>query len=182
MFLDILKIKKQFPVFAAAFFAFAAIGSVLWYILCPSAAFFHSDCSDTIFWAQASYDGKTLFNPEFGYAAILPFGGTLIMWPLVALFGVSMTAHRLGMVIFSLIFFGGIYLLSRALKFSESLSLTAVGLTALILCSSEKMREIFYEHVIYYSISVVIICVLLALHVHFTENINSYGKKRRIFL
>ncbi|MBR2869482.1 MAG: hypothetical protein IKB88_10545 [Clostridia bacterium] len=180
MFLDILKIKKQIPVFAAAFFAFAAIGSVLWYILCPSAAFFHSDCSDTIFWAQASYDGKTLFNPEFGYAAILPFGGTLIMWPLVALFGVSMTTHRLGMVIFSLIFFGGIYLLSKALKFSQSLSLTTVGLTALILCSSEKMREIFYEHVIYYSISVAIICVLLALYVHFTENFSSYGKKRMI--
>lgn len=182
MFIDVLKIKKKLPLLAAAFFAFAAMGTVIWYILGPSAAYFHSDCSDTIFWAQASVDGKTLFNPDFGYAAILPFGGTMIMIPLVAIFGVSMTAHRLGMIIFSLLFFGAIYILCKTLKFGSSLSLTAVGLTALILCSSEKMREIFYEHVIYYSIGILIICVLLAFFVYFTENFGEFSRKRRILI
>ncbi len=182
MLIDVLKLKKQLPVLASAFFAFAAIGTVIWYILGPSAAYFHSDCSDTIFWAQASVDGKTLFNPDFGYAAILPFGGTMIMIPLVAIFGVSMTAHRLGMIIFSLIFFGAIYILCKTLKFGSNLSMTAVGLTALILCSSEKMREIFFEHVIYYSIGILIISVLLAFFVYFTENSDKLGKKAKILV
>ncbi len=182
MLIDVLKIKKQLPVFAATFFALAAMGTVLWYILGPSAAYFHSDCSDTIFWAQASIDGKTLFNPDFGYAAILPFGGTMIMIPLVALFGVSTTAHSLGMIIFALIFFGAIYILCKTLRFGSSLSLTSVGLTALILCSSEKMREIFFEHVIYYSIGIFIVCVLLSFFVYFTENCKTSDRKSKIIL
>ena len=182
MLIDVLKTKKRLPVFLSAFFAFAAVGTVLWYILGPSAAYFHSDCSDTIFWAQASVDGKTLFNPDFGYAAILPFGGTMIMMPLVAIFGVSMTAHRLGMIIFALIFFAAIYILCEAMKLGSSFSMTAVGLSALILCSSEKMREIFFEHVIYYSIGIFIVCILLAFFIRFTEKFDEYDAKSRLII
>ncbi len=182
MLLDVLKLKKKIPLAIAAAFAFAAIGAVIYYIFYPSAQFFHSDCADTIFWAQASHDGKTLFNHDFGYAAILPFGGTVIMWPLVAAFGVSMTAHRIGMVIFSLILFAGIFLLCRMLKFSNTLSFTALGLSALILCSSAKMREIFYEHVIYYSIGIVIIFVLLSAYIYFTEHFSDFGRAKMILI
>ncbi len=180
MFIDVLKIKKKLPFAAAIFFAFAAVGAVIYYIFGPSAAYFHSDCSDTIFWAKASCDGNTLFNPDFGYAAILPFGGTMIMWPLVAIFGVTMTAHRIGMVIFSLLFFAAIYMLCRHLDFSRSLSCMAVGITALVLLSSEKLREIFYEHVIYYSIGVAIICVLLAFCIRFTQRFSQMNRKQMV--
>ena len=43
-----------------------------------------------------------MFNPDFGYAALLPFGGTTVMIPLVAIFGVGMTAQHIGMAIFAL--------------------------------------------------------------------------------
>ena len=46
----------------------------------------------------------------------------------------------------------------------------------MILCASEKMREIFYEHVIYYSISVLIICVLLSLFIKFHKCISEDNK------
>ena len=180
MFIDYLKLKKNIILAAAAFFAFAAIGTVIYYIICPSAAFFHSDCSDTLFWAQASYDGKTLFNRDFGYAAILPFGGTMIMLPFIALTGVSLTTHQIGMILFTLIMFAGIYYLCRRMQFTNALSFTAVGLTALILCSSPKLREIFYEHVIYYSIGVVILCFLLAFYIRFTDKIRDFGRLKRI--
>lgn len=61
--------------------AAAAVG---YYILFPGWGYFHSDCTDTILWAQASYDAGALFNPDFEYACLLPFGGQLLMLPFIA--------------------------------------------------------------------------------------------------
>lgn len=182
MFIDWLKLKKTLALTAAGFFAFSAVGIVIYYIICPSAAFFHSDCADTLYWAQASYDGKTLYNPDFGYAAFLPFGGTMLMLPFIGLTGVSLTTHHIGMVIFTVLFFAAVYYLCRTLDFSSTLSFTAVGLMALILCSSPKLREIYYEHVLYYSISIAVICVMLALYVQYTETFRAKHIAKRIAL
>lgn len=167
MFVDVKKSKDRLILISAALFAAFSLATVIYYILYPSAAFLHADCTDTILWAKASYDGKTLFNEDFGYAAMLPFGGTAIMIPLVAVFGLSMTAHRVGMVIFTVLLFASVLWLCRCLKFSYALSFVSVGTLALVLCSSEKLREIFYDHVIYYSIGILIICVLLSLFIKF---------------
>ena len=173
MYIDLIKLKKCLIYFAALFFAVLSAGTVVYYIVYPSAAYFHADCSDTILWAQASYDSGTMFNPDFGYAAMLPFGGTTLMLPFIGIFGVSMTTHRIGMVLFALIMFASVLLLCKTLKLSTPLSLTATGAFAFVLCSSEKLREIFYEHVIYYSICAVIVCVLLSLFIKFKENFES---------
>lgn len=171
--MDVIKLKNRLAVIIPALFALFSVGTVIYYILGPSAEYFHSDCSDTILWAQASYDSGTLFNPDFGYAAMLPFGGTMLMIPLVAVFGVSMTAHNIGMILFTLILFASVIFLCRSVNFSWSLSFGAVGSLAAILCASAKLREIFYEHVIYYSICILIICVLLSLFIRFKECFNS---------
>ena len=94
MFDSILKLKKIFAYVAAAVFAAISVSGVIYYIIYPSGAFFHADCSDTILWAQASYDSGSLFNPDFGYAAMLPFGGTMLMIPFIGIFGVSMTTRN----------------------------------------------------------------------------------------
>lgn len=164
------KFQKVIALASAAFFAIFSIILVIYYIIGPSAAFFHSDCGDTLLWAQASHDGKTLYNPDFGYAAFLPFGGTMIMLPFIGLTGVSLTTHHIGMVIFTVLFFAALFYLCRSLEFSYPCSFTATGLMALILCSSPKLREIFYEHVLYYSISIAVICVMLSLYIRLTEN------------
>ena len=39
-------------------------GIVIWYIVCISKGFYHSDCTDTIFWAGAMIEGKTIMNPD----------------------------------------------------------------------------------------------------------------------
>lgn len=182
MFVDILKLKKTVSYAAATFFFVVSLTGVFYYIIYPSGAFFHSDCTDTILWAQASYDGGTLFNPDFGYAAMLPFGGTMLMIPFIGIFGVSMTTHHIGMVLFTLLFFASALYLCRSLKFSFPLSLTAVGTLAAVLCSSEKLREIFYEHVIYYSICVFIICVMLALFLKFRESLEKNNVTKLIII
>ncbi len=173
MTINFKKLKNRFAFTVAALFAAASLATVIYYIILPSEAFFHADCSDTILWAQASYDSGSIFNPDFGYAAMLPFGGTMLMLPFIGIFGVSMTTHHIGMVLFILLFFASVVFLCRSLKFSWTLSLTALGTMAMILCSSAKLREIFYEHVIYYSISVLIICVLLSLLIRFRSVFDS---------
>ena len=92
---NIQKLLKKILLAATALFMVASLATVIYYIIYPSAAYFHADCSDTIFWAQASFDGKTLFNPDFSYAAMLPFGGTMLMIPFIGIFGVSMTTHHI---------------------------------------------------------------------------------------
>ncbi len=182
MYIDLIKLKKTLIYFAALLFALVSVGTVVYYIVCPSAAYFHADCSDTILWAQASYDSGTVFNPDFGYAAMLPFGGTTLMLPFIGIFGVSMTTHRIGMVLFALIMLASVLWLCKTLKLSTPLSLTATGAFALVLCSSEKLREIFYEHVIYYSICAVIICVLLSLFIRFKESFENETGLRRLVI
>lgn len=157
------KIKKYWKLPVSAMYAGAAVAAVLFYIFGPSAAYFHSDCTDTIMWAQASVESGKLFDPDFGYAAMLPFGGTAIMIPLVSLLGTTMKSHQIGMAIFTLIMFLSVWFVCRSGGLSNSKSLFAVGTFALVASSSEKFREIFYEHSIYYSISVVIIFFLLGL-------------------
>ncbi len=178
MFVDLLKLKKFLIYAVSAFFAAISVTGVIYYIIYPSAAYFHADCTDTILWAQASYDAKALFNPDFGYAAMLPFGGTMLMLPFIGIFGVSMTTHHIGMVLFTLLLFASVFMLCRSLEFSFPLSMTALGAFAAVLCASEKLREIFYEHVIYYSICVFIICVLLSLFVKFKESLESAKIKK----
>ncbi len=174
-----VKSKKSSILFGAAtaFFTFAVF-MIVYYIVFPSEAYFHADCTDTILWAQASLDSKSIFNPDFGYAATLPFGGTMIMIPLVAIFGVGMTAHHIGMIIFTLLMFASFLLLCRSIEMSISSSLFTVGALAFTLCASEKLREIFYEHVIYYSICVVMISVLLSLLIRFEKACQGGNKKK----
>lgn len=156
------KLKSRLPLAAAAIFAALGLVTVIYYIIYPSAAYFHADCSDTLLWAQASYDGKAVFNPDFGYAAMLPIGGATLMLPFIGIFGVSVTTHHIGLVLFTLILFASVLFLCRSADFSWSLSLFTVGLLSLTAASSEKMREIFYEHVIYYSICVLAFCLVTA--------------------
>ncbi|MBQ8763976.1 MAG: hypothetical protein IJZ07_07715 [Clostridia bacterium] len=176
----IQKHLKRLWLAATALFAAGALATVIYYIVFPSEEFFHADCSDTLLWAQASYDSGTLFNPDFGYAAMLPFGGTMLMIPFIGIFGVSMTTHHIGMVLFTLLFFASAWLLCRSLKFSLPLSFSAVGILSLTLCASAKLREIFYEHVIYYSIGVAIIFVLLSLLIRFKASFSESGSPKKI--
>ena len=182
MTVDVLKLKNRLATAAASAFAAASLAAVIYYIIYPSAKYFHADCSDTILWAQASYDSGSLFNKDFGYAAMLPFGGTMLMIPFIGIFGVSMTTQHIGMVLFTLLFFASAFLLCRTLKFSLPVSLTAVSVFATVLCASEKMREIFYEHVIYYSIGALIVFVLLSLLIRFNEAFEKSDAKKLLLI
>ena len=83
-----------------------AVTVVVHYIVFGSKGEFHSDCTDTIYWAKASHDSGHMLNEDFDYACLLPFGTSLLMQLFMPLFGLSMTTQTLGMLMFLGLFTG----------------------------------------------------------------------------
>lgn len=134
-----------------------------YYTLFPSRTYFHSDSTDTLMWAVASRDNGKLFNTDFNYACLLPFGTSMIMYALIPLFGISMTTHVLGMLIFFLLFTAALVWMLREMQWDWKWVAGAVYVVLMICSGSEKLREIFWGHTIYYSLAVLFQFVGLAL-------------------
>lgn len=155
--------KKIIQNSAAAALLTVAVVLIGYYTLWPSRGFFHSDTTDTIIWAEQSVESKSLFNPDFYYACLLPFGTSLIMTALIPFTGVSMTTHVIGMLCFFVLFTIGLIWMLRQMGTGWGWTSVTV-FTVLMICSgSEKLREIFWGHTIYYSLGVWFIFVGLAL-------------------
>ena len=130
------------------------LGVIFYYIIFPSVGYLHSDCTDTILWAQASYETGEWISDAFDYAAILPFGGNLLMLIFMPFFGYSMTTHTLGMLLFAaLLYFAAIFF-CRSLKMSNLWCALFSFLLFFTLSLSDKTREIMWGHIIYYSLGV----------------------------
>ena len=151
---------------ASVLFALCAIALVIYFICGPMEGYLHSDFTDTIYWANASVESGEVFDPEFGYAALLPFSAQLWFVPLVAIFGVSMMSQIIGMVIFVLVFASSLWFMLRSFGWGVSASGITVGGVMLLLSLSEKLREIMWGHVIYYSLILVLLFVGLGLVAH----------------
>ena len=95
------------------------LGVVFYYIIFPSVGYLHSDCTDTILWARASYETGEWISPSFDYAAILPFGGNILMLVFMPFFGYSMATHTLGMILFALLLYFASVFFCRSLKMSN---------------------------------------------------------------
>ena len=89
----------------------AAAGTALaiYYILGPGEGYFHADCTDSLYWANASVESGSVFDETFRYAALLPFSGSAWMIPLIKIFGFGITAHNIAMVIFAVIFSAAVW-------------------------------------------------------------------------
>lgn len=154
---------------------------ILYYVIVVAKGYYHSDCTDTIMWAQAAWDAKALMNPDFGYACLLPFGGQLLMLPFVALFGVGMKAQIIGMTLFCLIFSAAVIWLFRVFDWNWSWVAVATSAVLLLCSSSEKMREIFWGHIIYYSLGLLFLFVGLALVLRLLESEKICWKRLSVF-
>ena len=175
-------VAPYLPTIAFAFAFLFAIAVCAYFILFPAEGFFHSDCTDSLFWAEASYDAGAVFNPDFKYAALLPFGASLWLVPLIALFGVTMKTHVIGMMIFLLLFAASIIFLCRRLRWSYAYSFGCGALMLLILSSSEKLLEIMWNHVIYYSLGLLLYFVVFGLAIIAVERMEEpkHGRIRAL--
>lgn len=145
----------------------AAIGSILYFIVGPARGYFHSDCADSIYWADASVESGLPLSRDFSYAAILPFGSSLWLIPLVAMFGLKYATHVVGMIIFAILFIAALAFLASRLQLKGVWRNFFVAGMLVLLSGSIKLREIMWGHVIYYSLSILFIIVGLALVLDF---------------
>ncbi|MDD3842711.1 MAG: hypothetical protein WC296_05830 [Candidatus Izemoplasmatales bacterium] len=175
-----VKIKQQLAFAFATGTLLLALGLIMYYIIFPGQGYFHADCTDTIYWAQASYLSKKIFDPDFTYAAMLPFGGSLLMLPWIGIFGMSMTTHTIGMVLFALCLIGAFLFFFRSLKVGWTGSFWFTAMATMLLSSTDKLREMFWGHVIYYSLGVLFYLVGTGLVVRLLDKTGKYAKKQYI--
>ena len=162
-------IKKFFSYFFPVAIFLSAFAITMYYVTVAAKGEFHSDCTDTIYWAYASYDSGTMLNEDFCYACLLPFSTGLFMIPLISIYGLSMTAHVTGMVIFLDLFVLFLFLMLREMGWKLRSSCLAVSLVLGLTLSSEKMREIFWGHTIYYSLGILFLFIGTFLYFHFNK-------------
>ena len=151
---DILNKNKAYLTFSLLVLA-GAFGIVLYYIWGKIfITEYQSDCTDTLLWAQATLESGSLFKNTFDYAYRLAFGGQWLFMPFLKLFGVGMTALRAGMSLFFTLYTIVLIFFFRSLdhRWYEALFEAAVMLLAM--CATKKTREIFYGHIIHYSLAI----------------------------
>ncbi|MCR5703031.1 MAG: hypothetical protein K6G85_00295 [Eubacterium sp.] len=134
----------------------------LYVVLFLEPGYYHADCTDTLMWAGASFDAGNFINTDFRYAALMPMGGNLLMWPWIAVFGLGMKAQIAGMVMFFALFVLTIVAICRQLKWNWDTTALALALVLVLTSSSGKMREIFWGHIIYYSLGACLAMAILA--------------------
>ena len=135
------------------------VGTLLYYIIGPSAGYMTSDCTDSLRWSMATFESGKLISDEFTYAAILPFGGNLIFLPFVAIFGYSMEAQIWGLSVFALLFAAALCYMATGLGLDRIRASALVSIVILIMSSSPKLREIMWEHIFYYNLGILFFCL-----------------------
>lgn len=148
------------------FFAVTAV-IMVYYILVASKGEFHSDCTDTIMWADASIQSGEVYNPDFQYACFLPFGTNLLMKPLIRWMGLSMEAHVYGMLGFFILFTLFFCLMLHEMQWKPGETAVAAAALLALLLSSPKLREIFWGHTIYYSLGILFLFTGMYLYLRF---------------
>lgn len=166
-------VKKYALTFVAVIAAIVSFGICLYYILYPSQGYFHSDCTDSLLWANATVESGNVFDENFRYAAMLPFSSSLWYVPLISIFGMTMNVQLVGMAIFLVLFTAAIYFMCRSFGWSVAASCGMISALLLGLSGSDKLREIMWGHVIYYSLALIVICVALGLCQRLSKNLEA---------
>ncbi len=141
----------------------SALTAVLYYIFGPARVEFHADCTDTFLWALTSVESGKWIDPDFSYACILPFGGSLLMLLWYPFFGLSMLTHQLGIATFTILLSAACLWALTHMEFSKNGAACATAAFLLLVTGSEKIREIFFGHIIYYSLGILFLLVAFAL-------------------
>ncbi|MBQ8140435.1 MAG: hypothetical protein IJ038_01925 [Clostridia bacterium] len=166
--------RFYFDIIFSVLFLALSVFTLVYYITGPALEYFHSDCADSLIWAQATVESGDILSENFSYAALLPFGSPIWMVPVLKIFGFTMKAQTVSMVIFALIFVLSALSFFRSMKWSYALSSGAVFCLSMFLSASVKLREIMWEHVIYYSLGVLFLMLTLNLAFRFLDKIDGF--------
>ena len=173
-----------FEIITTAAFILLSLWTLIYYITGPALGYFHSDCSDSLLWSRAMLESGEILSEDFAYAAILPFGSPIWMVPILKIFGYTMRAHVISMCVFAVIFVLSAVFMFRSMKWKYSVSSAATFCLSMLLSGSVKLREIMWEHVIYYSLGILLLMLALGLAFRLYGKISEYpnmGKADKIW-
>ena len=178
------KKKNWLTLLAAVWALLPGLYLVLYYITGPAQGHMTSDCTDSLRWAQATFESGRLIAKDFSYSAILPFGGNLVFLPFIALFGFSMKAQVGGLVLFALLLAAALWYLARGLDLSFPAAGGLVSVVMMALCASGKLREIVFEHVFYYNLGILSFCIGFGLLLRLLKDAGTPrgGNRRALFV
>ena len=156
---------------------------VMFYIFCREIVDYNLDFTDSLIWAAASVESHSLINPDFWYAYIIPFSGSLLMIPIVKILGVTYLAHELGMALFAIVFTAAVLFGVHAMGLTMRKSCMLTGILLLIISSSSITRMIFFGHVIHYSLAMVFtsIAIILLGKLDCFKTPGRYDKRQMIY-
>ena len=176
--------KKRIPrwgmiLIVAAILA-ASVVPVFYHIIGPARGGMTSDTTDSLLWAYRAYKTGKAADPDFYYAAVLPFGANQIFFPFVAMFGYSMTAQICGLCLFALLFFLALWFFFSGLGLSPYRAAGAISASVLLLSSGPKLREILWEHIFYYNLGILFFCFGFGLVFRLLDVERGSEKPRRV--
>ena len=125
-------------------------------------AVFDSDDAEIAIWSQATIESGYLLDPDYRYyGVLLPFAGNLFFAPFIKALGMGITALRAGYTVLAVIFAALLVFALRALLPSWDLAMIGCGLIMICTTSSEYVRDIYWEIMVYYSLSsfVILMCI-----------------------
>ena len=161
-----------------SFFIFLTVAAAtLYYVAAGSKNEFHSDCTDTLMWANASYESGSVYDPNFRYACFLPFGVNLIMQPLIHLFGLSLTTHLIGMAAFFIIITAFMFLMQVSVGMGLRSAALGTSVFLAVTLSSKKLREIFWGHTIYYTLGILFLLIGITLYFNLIKTCRQANRK-----
>ena len=159
-----MKIPRRIGAVAGALFVLASLALVLRFVWSPAyVEEFTSDTADTLLWAQAAADAGWIVDRDFSYGYVIPLGGQLLVRPFLGAFGGGVGALRAGMMLFALLFAGAVFAFFRSAGLRAAGAGAAASFVLLALTATVKLREIFFGHVLYYSLSALALALAFAL-------------------
>ena len=166
-----MKASERWTTAAAAVVFLAAVAAAMrWLWSGVFLSEIQADTVETLFWAEVARESRGLFGSTFHYPYFIPFGGNLLVRPFVSIFGMHLAAHRAGMSLFVPIFAVACYGLFRSFRWNRRESLLSSALLFAVAVASPKMREIYFGHVIYYSLATVFLFFVCALAPDFQDD------------
>ncbi len=136
-----------------------------------------ADVFDNIMWAKASMESGSIVNENYRYPYIIPLGGHLLLIPFIHMFGMNVLTVRCGMTLFSILFIIALYMFLKLFLSETSERFFVMGLLIWLMLGTTKLREIFFAHVIHYSLAI----LLFMLGFYILNKINEQkGKKAYI--
>ena len=156
-----------------------ALGLVAYYIICPAKGEFHADCTDTIYWAKATFDSGKLISRTF-----LRLSAALWRQPadaaVSALFRAVHDDPYAGDAALFPAAHGGALLDAPGNALGLSLDLYHSGDLPHDSQRQQKLREIFWGHTIYYSLGILFLFCGLALLFRLQNLVAVHQETRKI--